>query len=125
MGELLVDSQGEENADVPECLACGTCCFSGSPVYLRVSGDDHARLGDDAERLVRFDGHRAYMRMDPAGHCAALVIDAKRGLFACSVYERRPTICRTLERGSAECDGERALKGHRPGDLVQLRLSRG
>jgi len=53
------------------------------------------------------------------------VVDAKQGLFACSVYERRPTICRTLERGSAECHGEREVKGLRPGNLVQLRLSRG
>jgi Fe-S-cluster containining protein len=44
-------------------------------------------------------------------------------VFSCSIYERRPTTCRTLERGSAACEAERERKGARPGDLVQLRLS--
>ena len=30
--------------------------------------------------------------------------------FFCTIYERRPQVCRDLARGSPECDGERALK---------------
>jgi Fe-S-cluster containining protein len=97
----------------PECLACGTCCFSNEERYLRVSGDDYARLGDDAERLVHFIGHRAYMRLED-GHCAALAIDREARAFVCTVYDRRPETCRALERGSPECAGERATKGERP-----------
>jgi Fe-S-cluster containining protein len=102
---------------VPECLRCGTCCFSASDAYVRVSGEDFARLGERAAALVAWSGNRAYMRMRD-GRCAALRVAA--GAFVCTVYERRPRICRDLERGSPECEGEIAAKGDRP-----LRVLRG
>lgn len=105
-----------------ECLRCGVCCFSNLESYVQVSGDDHERLGEDADRLVHFIGNRAYMRMVD-GHCAALRI-LPPGRFECTVYERRPEICRALERGSPQCRGEIAEKGERPvAALHALRLS--
>jgi Fe-S-cluster containining protein len=84
---------------------------------VSVSGYDWDRLGDAADRVAEFDGHRAYLKIHD-GHCAALeirtVADAGREYF-CTVYERRPQICRDLERGSPQCEGERALKGDRAG----------
>lgn len=97
----------------PPCLQCGTCCFSDSDEYVLVTGDDHVRLGDDADRYVDFLGNRAFMRMLD-GHCAALEIDHLRRRFVCAVYERRPQICRELDRGSPQCLGERAVKRDRP-----------
>lgn len=97
----------------PECLSCGTCCFSGSETYVRVRGDDLARLGDRAGDLVAFVGNRAYMRMVD-GRCAALRIERSPPRFACAVYEARPQTCRDLERGSPSCEGELAAKGDRP-----------
>jgi Fe-S-cluster containining protein len=47
------------------------------------------------------------------GHCVALRIDRSAG-FLCSVYDRRPQICRDLERGSPQCAGELAEKSARP-----------
>jgi uncharacterized protein len=102
------------------CTHCGVCCFSESPRHASVTGDDYARLGDDAAGLVAFLENRAFMRLDdvghasPVGHCAALVLDASLGTFVCSVYERRPAVCRELERGEPPCAGERATKGKRP-----------
>ncbi len=104
----------------PECVACGTCCFSDLPKYVRVRGDDHERLGDDADALVVFHGNEAYMAMN-GGRCAALALDVEGGRFLCSVYERRPATCRELERGSPACAGEIALKGERPLMLLRLR----
>jgi Fe-S-cluster containining protein len=98
---------------VPECLSCGTCCFSTLETYVRVTGEDHARLGERAEALTTFVGNRAYMRMTD-GHCAALRVDPEAGRFVCTVYEARPSTCRELERGSPECLGELATKGDRP-----------
>ena len=100
---------------VPECLACGTCCFSTLERYVPVSGDDYTRLGEHAEGLVNWIGNRAYLRMED-GRCAALRIDARGdgGRFVCSAYEVRPEICRELERGSPACAGERATKADRP-----------
>jgi len=95
----------------PPCVACGACCFSSLPTYVRVTGDDHARLGDRAEALTSFVGNRCYMRMED-GHCGALAIDAT-GQFVCSVYALRPEVCRALERESPQCDAERAQKSER------------
>ena len=97
----------------PDCLRCGACCHSPAERFVRVTGADWARLGDAAERLAHFigRGNEAYMRMT-AGHCAALAIrlDAnQQAEYFCTIYERRPQICRDLARGSPECDGERAL----------------
>jgi Fe-S-cluster containining protein len=106
------------------CTACGTCCFSGSSEYVRVDGDDHARLGERADELTVFVGNRAFMRMHD-GHCVALTI-SPHGAFLCGVYEARPATCRELAEGSRECEGELATKGERPGQaLLRLRRSRG
>lgn len=98
---------------VPQCTSCGACCFSTARDYLRVLGVDYERLGDDVARWVEFDGHRAYMRMED-GHCAALVYDPNAGQYLCSIYERRPDVCRWLERGSGHCAAERSEKADRP-----------
>lgn len=106
---------------IPECLACGACCFSVLAAYVRVTGLDHARLGERADEVVWFDGNRAYMRMTD-GHCGALRIEPISGRFICSVYETRPDVCRELSRGSAACRGELDAKAQRP--LVTLGLRR-
>ena len=106
---------------VPQCLACGTCCFSQLVSFARVSGADYARLGDDAERLVHFDGVHAYMRMVD-GHCSALVVDESSRELVCSTYATRPQVCRDLERGSAACLAERDAKADRP--LIALTKAR-
>jgi Fe-S-cluster containining protein len=98
---------------VPECLACGACCFSRLETYVRVTGDDHARLGDRTDELVRFEGNRAYMRMID-GHCAALHVEELSGQLFCSVYETRPQTCRDLARDSGACLGEIESKRERP-----------
>ncbi|MFT3783422.1 MAG: YkgJ family cysteine cluster protein [Nibricoccus sp.] len=97
------------------CLECGVCCHSQLETYVRVSGSDWARLGDEAERTAHFIGNRAFMRMTE-GHCSALVVrDGANGTreFFCSIYDRRPAICRELQRGSPQCEAERALKSDR------------
>ena len=104
--------------DVPECLSCGTCCFSRLSEYVRVEGTDHARMADRAEELTTFLGNRCYMRMHE-GHCAALVVDEASGRFVCSIYETRPEICRALARASPACQAERHEKGERPAQLLR------
>ena len=92
---------------------------------MRVTGEDWTRLGETAERVAHFIGHRAYLKM-AAGHCAAL---EPRGRadgsteFFCTIYEARPQICRDLARGSAECAGERATKAAlRPESVLRKTL---
>ena len=94
-----------------DCLRCGVCCHGDTETYVRVSGDDWSRLGAEAERVAHFIGHRAFMKMRD-GHCAALevrpALDGGDGAreFYCTVYERRPQVCRDLGRGSPECEAE-------------------
>jgi uncharacterized protein len=97
---------------LPECLRCGACCFSALAEFVVVKGDDYERLGEQAERFVAFDGHRAHMRME-AGHCSALSLDVATGRFVCQVYEVRPSVCRDLGRGTGACGAERAAKAER------------
>jgi Fe-S-cluster containining protein len=56
--------------------------------------------------------------------CVALQLHPTRGGFSCSVYERRPEICRELERGSGACLGEIAAKGDRPTRALALLTAR-
>jgi hypothetical protein len=90
------------------------CCHSTLETYVRVTGDDWARLGADAQRYAHFIGHRAYLRMQD-GHCAALAqqTDPATGarLHVCSIYSRRPQVCRDLARGSPACEAELLRKG--------------
>lgn len=95
-----------------DCRNCGVCCFSESPAYVRVTGEDWTRLGERADDVAHFVGHRAFMRMRD-GHCAALKVrrDGTQGIeFFCTIYEQRPQICRDLARGSPECAGELTTK---------------
>src|SRR6185312_6658125 len=41
---------------IPECTACGTCCFSTLPEYIRVFGVDLDRMDDRAQALTHFLG---------------------------------------------------------------------
>jgi len=102
---------------VPECTACGTCCFSTLPEYVRVFGVDLDRMDERARAFTHFIGNRCYLRLDE-GHCSALMIEPPREggapRFVCSIYEMRPDVCRSLERGGGACRGERDEKGARP-----------
>lgn len=100
-----------------DCTRCGACCFSESVRHARVTGDDHARMGDDAERMVEWVGNEAFMRLarvaEGLHRCTALVIDPVSATFMCSIYETRPDICRDLAQGSGGCHGELHAKSDR------------
>jgi len=108
---------------VPECTACGTCCFSTLPEYVRVFGHDWDRMDERAQSYTHFLGNRCYLRLDD-GHCAALAVDPAGPRFLCSIYEMRPDACRALERGGGSCRGELHEKGERPLLAVERLLRR-
>jgi Fe-S-cluster containining protein len=106
-----------------DCRHCGVCCFSQLDTYVRVMGADWSRLGDQAERVAHFIGHRAFLKMQN-GHCAALEIERKAGEFCCAIYDCRPQICRDLLRDSPQCLGELATKGGRPAVARAVQVDR-
>ncbi len=100
---------GPRHDDVPACVDCGACCFSELPEYVRVFGVDLDRMDDRAQGYTHFLGNRCYMRME-GGRCAALVIDPAARRFTCAIYEARPDVCRSLDRGSGQCRADRHAK---------------
>lgn len=107
----------------PECLDCGTCCFSELPEYVRVFGCDWDRMDERARALTHFIGNRCYMRMSD-GHCAALVIDPAARRFVCSIYEMHPDCCQALARGGSACRADLHEKAERPLLAIERLLHR-
>jgi hypothetical protein len=88
-------------------MTCGACCTSRSARHVPVTGEDWGRLGDDADALTHWIENRAFMRVE-AERCVALAVDGES--VRCTIYARRPEICRALERGGPACAAERFLK---------------
>ena len=116
----------------PDCLPCGRCCFSEDESYLQLFGLDVARMLPADERHLRRDVERTFMKL-VGGRCSAFVVDAleldspvkltrpageTRPLFGCSIYERRPDVCRALQRGTSSCRFEYERKFDRPDVLL-------
>ncbi len=108
---------------LPECVACGACCFTTLPTAIRVTGEDYSRLGDRAETATLWVGNKCYMALAD-GHCAALVVTAD-ARFECSLYAVRPAVCRDLARGGGSCAAERYEKSERPHVAVESLRRRG
>jgi len=108
------------NVEPWDCQSCAACCYSGAQRYIRVTGDDYARLGEFAAEPAHFIGNRAFMRME-ANHCASLGFDPASRKFACTIYDTRPEVCRDLQMSSPACQAERLEKVELV--LVTLRLS--
>ena len=108
------------NVEPSDCQSCAACCHSGAEGYIRVTGDDYARLGEFAAEPAHFIGNRAFMRME-ANHCASLGFDRASQKFACTIYDTRPEVCRDLQMSSPACHAERHEKVELI--LVTLRLS--
>ena len=86
---------------LPPCAGCGRCC------HLVV---ELTPLVDDVpeELVVEHAGVRC---MDQHGDGACVALD--RATRLCTIYERRPQVCRDFTRASALC--ERVVFGVRGG----------
>jgi len=90
--EMLGAIRGERASDVP-CDGCTACCTSSQFVHIGPDEVDTlahipAELLFPAPRMPR--GH-VLMGYDERGHCPMLVEGQ------CSIYEHRPTTCRTYD----------------------------
>ena len=86
---------------IPDCLECGACCAK-EPCWVEVSQSDFEFL-DDPELVT--SGDILPWSMKTKGEkfqCVAL--DGKVGeKVFCTIYEKRPMICRQVQRGSEIC----------------------
>lgn len=80
---------------VPDCQTCGACCTAKWAVD--VEGSD-----DVPPHLVKDDRLFGPIMRCRAGNCIALR-GTVGGAVRCSIYERRPQVCRGFEPGSEPC----------------------
>ncbi|HEY3432981.1 MAG TPA: YkgJ family cysteine cluster protein [Rhodocyclaceae bacterium] len=85
------------------CSTCKACCCQ---LEVMLMGED-----EPPERYTRQDqwGGWVMHRLDD-GFCAAL----NRETHLCTIYERRPTICRDFEAGDSDCLTQRLQLVVRP-----------
>ena len=83
--------------DLPLCTACGKCCH----LLVELS----PLLDDVPEKFVV--EHAGVRCMDQHGDGACVALDAATQL--CTIYERRPQVCRDFNRGESLC--RRAVAG--------------
>jgi Fe-S-cluster containining protein len=90
-----------ELVSVPDAdITCATCKASCCRLEVMLISDTGV-----PEQYVEFDkwGGMTMARLDD-GWCAAL----DRLTMLCSIYDKRPVICRELKMGGDECLAERA-----------------
>lgn len=95
------------------CASCEACCCR---LEVLLMGDD-----DVPARLTAQDQWGGWvMRRLNDGWCAAL----DRSTLLCTIYARRPAVCREYQVGDYECLGERArlLPGDPSGTRQTMRL---
>lgn len=81
-----------QNQSVISCATCAACCCR---LEVMLMGDD-----DIPEELTMQDQWEGWvMRRLEDGWCAAL----DRKTMLCSIYARRPFICREYELGDSDC----------------------
>jgi hypothetical protein len=86
--------------ELPDCTTCGRCCSApdGATGYLvRVVPED------DVPPQMTMNGFSMLMHnVEGACRCTALagLIDEQ---VTCTIYERRPAVCRGYLRGGSEC----------------------
>ncbi len=90
----------ENDMDIPNteitCASCKACCCK---LEVMLMGEDGI-----PEELTTQDqwGGWVMLRLDD-GWCAAL----DRATMLCTIYERRPIICREYQAGDSDCLSER------------------
>jgi Fe-S-cluster containining protein len=95
----------------PDCQSCGACC-AGGPKWVEVTEADAERLLDHT-LLDGGDIESFSMKTDEDRRCVALAGCIGHDV-ACTVYERRPEVCREVERGSETCIFMLGMHGIKP-----------
>lgn len=86
---------------IPKCQECGACCAYAEALWIEVTKDDAVRINDDS-LLQNGDIEPFAMKQLSNNRCVAL--SGKVGeCVECNIYDKRPSICRSFERGSPEC----------------------
>jgi len=93
---MTIKDTTQPNTEV-SCSNCEACCCRLEVILITDTGVPY--------NFIELDkwGGRKMARLDD-GWCSAL----DRNTMMCSIYEKRPLICREFEMGEYECIAERA-----------------
>ena len=96
-----------------DCRTCGACCAPqrNDAVYVGVTAADIARMTRLwRERHVARDA--ILTKLDPVGRCVCVALRGAIGQrVSCTIYERRPSECRSFTAGTPECHKARRQAG--------------
>lgn len=104
--------------ELPPCNECGLCCTTklefGRGGFVRLTDNDYERLpGKYKLRVVLESDHgvdRLGIKGTPTVGYRCVALKGTPGVNTrCDIYEERPILCRTYERGSQDCYRDRAL----------------
>jgi Fe-S-cluster containining protein len=86
---------------IPKCKSCGACCcHPDDPKWVEVTVQDSLRI---PKEIPLNEGDIATFSMPYLrGSCLCLEGDIGKKCF-CSIYAKRPSICRKVKRGSPIC----------------------
>ena len=110
-----LDSAMPEPDKAFDCCSCGACCCVGLDVLLM---PDEARYFQAHSELLALtlEHQRVaapslwFMKKDTTGRCVALT--GALGDCYCTIYDRRPSLCRELEPGTEHCLAARRQMGY-------------
>jgi Fe-S-cluster containining protein len=106
---------------VNPCLSCGACCAFYRASFYWSEAEGYTPGGVPLKMTKKLDDFRLMMigTGGSAPRCIALLGDISRSV-RCSIYERRPSICREFEpswqnnTSNPRCDKARLAWGMRP-----------
>jgi Fe-S-cluster containining protein len=83
---------------VNPCLSCGACCAFYRASFYWSEAEDHIAGGVPLKMTKKLNDFRRVMigTEGTAPRCIALLGDIGRSV-RCSIYERRPSVCREFE----------------------------
>lgn len=93
---MTIEATALPDAEVT-CVNCEACCCRLEVMLITDTG-----VPDNFIAIDKWGG-RSMARLKD-GWCSAL----ERGTMICTIYEKRPWICREFEMGEYECISERA-----------------
>lgn len=79
-----------------DCKGCGACCLNKDNKWIEVTLTDSVRI--PKEFLQSGDIELFAMKQTENGRCVCLDKDNN-----CSIYDIRPTICRTVQKSDSIC----------------------
>lgn len=96
-----------------DCRTCGACCAPerNDALYVGVTPADIQRM--TPRWRAQHVAHDAILtKLDPVGRCVCVALRGTiGGRVSCSIYDRRPGECRTLQAGSRDCLAARKQAG--------------